>query len=87
MKCIFFQPDKCIDIDDVISAVLTGKIIEQYPNYYPYPSCFVLGTDIKGNFLHVVCGLSPIEIWFITAYHPDPTEWQNDYKTRKEIEQ
>ena len=31
-------------IDDVISCIMTGEIIEEYPNDYPYPSCLTLGN-------------------------------------------
>ena len=34
--------------------------------------------------LHVVCGrLKEKEILIITAYEPDPKEWEVDWKTRK----
>ena len=71
-----------ISMDDVQNAVMNGEIIEQYPNDYPYPSCLVLGLNVKGQHIHVVCGLSSIEIWFITAYYPDSNEWSDDFKTR-----
>ena len=73
-----------ISQDDVTQAVRTGEIIEQYPNDYPYPSCLILGKDLRGEPLHAVCGLGETELWMITAYHPDPAEWELDWKTRKE---
>jgi hypothetical protein len=34
--------------------------------------------------LHVVCGcLNAEDILIVTAYEPDPKEWENDWKTRK----
>ena len=74
-----------IDMDEVETAVMNGEIIEQYPNDYPYPSCLVLGHNAKGQHIHVVCGLSSIEIWFITAYYPDINEWDEDFRLRKEL--
>lgn len=68
---------------DVVQAIQSGEIIEVYPDDYPYPSCLLLGTDAAGNALHVCCGRGPNEIWMITAYHPDPEEWESDLKTRK----
>ncbi|MBQ8210073.1 MAG: DUF4258 domain-containing protein [Clostridia bacterium] len=35
--------ERGIEYDDIKNAVLTGKIIEQYPDDFPYPSCLVLG--------------------------------------------
>lgn len=68
---------------DVVRAIQNGEIIEQYPDDYPYPSCLLLGTDAGGKPLHAVCGQGPGELWIITAYHPDPIEWEADLKTRK----
>lgn len=72
-----------ISQEDVIQAIHTGEIIEQYPDDYPYPSCLLLGTTKAGKALHVVCGQGENEIWMITAYHPDPEEWESDLKTRR----
>ena len=68
---------------DVLRAIQGGEIIEQYPDDYPYPSCLLLGTDTAGDPLHVCCGRGPGELWMITAYHPDPDEWEPDLKTKK----
>ena len=74
-----------IQLDDVESALLSGEIIEHYPQDYPYPSCLVLGLTSSKQYLHVVCGLGDDELWLITAYSPDNQEWTDDFKTRKEI--
>lgn len=68
---------------DVLQAIYSGEIIEDYPDDYPYPSCLLFGHDTAGAALHVCCGRGPGEIWMITAYHPDPDEWEPDLKTRK----
>lgn len=67
----------------VVQAIRSGEIIEQYPNDYPYPSCLLLGTTEAGEALHIVCGIGEGEVWLITAYHPDPDEWESDLKTRR----
>lgn len=71
----------------VVRAIFTGEIIEQYPDDYPYPSCLLLGASVSGEALHVVCGRGKDEVWMITAYHPDPAEWESDLKTRKKVSQ
>lgn len=73
-----------ISINDVISCILTGEIIEQYPADYPYPSCLVLGISLKNTILHVVAGTDLNTLWIITAYYPDKNKWSSDFKTRKE---
>ena len=67
----------------VVQAIHSGEIIEQYPADYPYPSCLLLGTTEAGEALHIVCGIGEGEVWLITAYHPDPDEWESDLKTRR----
>ena len=67
----------------VVQAIHSGEIIEQYSDDYPYPSCLLLGTTEAGEALHIVCGIGEGEVWLITAYHPDPDEWESDLKTRR----
>ena len=33
--------------DKIFYSVLTGKIIEDYPDDKPYPSCLIYGTTLK----------------------------------------
>lgn len=33
--------------NDVIHAIQTGKIIEQYPDAFPYPACLIFGSNIR----------------------------------------
>lgn len=68
---------------NVTQAIENGKIIEQYPDDYPYPSCLLLGTSEAGDAIHVVCGLGEGILWIITAYYPDPDEWETDLQTRR----
>jgi hypothetical protein len=70
-------------MDDVVSAILSGEIIEQYPEDYPYPSCLVLGFTVNRQHLHVVCGTGNNELWLITAYYPDEQEWTEGFGMRK----
>ena len=76
-----------ININDVENALMTGEIIEQYPDDYPYPSCLLLGLTVKNNPIHVVCGTNILELYLITAYYPNPEEWSEDFKIRKEKNQ
>ena len=73
-----------INTDDVVCALQNGEIIEQYPTDYPYPSCLVLGGSLNNDFIHIVCGIGKGELWLITAYHPNPDKWTEDFKLRKE---
>lgn len=67
---------------DVENAILTGEIIEQYPDDYPCPSCLVLGFTLRKEMIHVVVGLNGETLYMITAYFPDLWIWNEDLKTR-----
>ena len=67
---------------DVENAILTGVIIEQYPDDYPLPSCLVLGVSCNQAKLHVVCGCDNEELWMITAYYPDESQWNSAFDKR-----
>jgi hypothetical protein len=72
--------------EDVLCALLTGEIIEQYTNDQPYPSCLVLGTSLSSRYIHVVCGTNGSALWIITVYYPSLQKWSVDFKTRKGVE-
>jgi len=72
-----------IYMNDIESALTNGEIIEHYPDDYPFPSCLVLRHTTAGKTLHIVCGSNGVELWLITAYFPNPTEWTEDFKQRR----
>lgn len=72
-----------ISVDDLISCIQTGEIIEQYPDDYPFPSCLILGSSIDGRPIHLVVGSDLETLWIVTAYYPDPAQWSADFKVRK----
>lgn len=73
-----------ISRDSVKSCIMSGEIIEEYPDDYPYPSCLVFGLSVDGKVLHVVVGEGAGKAWIITAYWPDPNKWDETLKIRKE---
>ena len=73
-----------IFLSDVMACIMSGEIIEQYPDDYPYPSCLILGLSLDDKFLHVVIGHHETELFLITAYFPSSDKWEDDFKTRKE---
>jgi hypothetical protein len=74
-----------IEDEEVFEAVSTGKIIENYPDDKPYPSCLVYGRTIKNRPLHVVCAHSDDEniTIIITAYQPHPERWIDFLRRKK----
>ena len=69
---------------DVISCINNGKIIEDYPDDFPSPSCLIMGNSLKNSELHIVLGYSDEFIFIITAYYPDKSRFNNDLRLRKE---
>ena len=75
---------RMIEVTDLEEAMLNGRIIEPYPDDSRGQSCLILGFTKGNKPLHVVCGnLEEDDIIIITAYEPDPQEWERDWKTRK----
>ena len=76
--------ERGIEPSDIKNCIATGRIIEQYPSDYPYPSCLVLGVTMEEIALPGVVGVGAGYLWLITAYYPDPLKWNEDFSIRKE---
>lgn len=73
-----------IEAEEIEEAILDGMIIESYPDDPRGPSCLIMGFSSRRRPLHVVCGrVEEDEILIITAYEPNPDEWETDWRTRK----
>ncbi|MCM1104791.1 MAG: DUF4258 domain-containing protein [Clostridium sp.] len=76
--------ERNIGIDDIVNGINTGEIIKQYEDDKPIPSCLILGSSVKSEYIHIVVSCDTDFIYLITAYFPDPEMWETDFKTRKE---
>jgi hypothetical protein len=73
-----------INAEDVRQVLMTGEVIESYPEDPPYPSRLVLG--FRGTRpMHVVAADIPEdrETVVITAYEPDPALWDAAFRRRR----
>jgi len=70
--------------EEVCQAILSGKIIEDYPEDAPYPSCLIYGRTSDGRPLHMVCAYADDvrKVIIITAYEPSPNRWI-DFERRR----
>ena len=68
---------------DVRRVVMQGEVIEDYPEDVRGHSCLLLGIDLEGRSIHVVCSPKPEFLAIITAYTPEPKEWDAAFKMRK----
>ena len=73
-----------ISDEDLFQSVLTGEVIEDYPEDFPFPSCLIYGRDPKGRPIHSVwASAEPYRIAIlVTAYVPDPVRWI-DFRIRR----
>ncbi|WP_407919610.1 DUF4258 domain-containing protein [Candidatus Nitrospira inopinata] len=76
--------ERRISEPEVEEAVRNGEVIEEYSEDTPYPSQLLLGW-FGGRPLHVVAAYDPGSgtCVVITAYVPDATQWNEDFKTRR----
>ena len=68
----------------VLGAVDSYEIIEQYPKGRQLP-CYLLLARYEGDAFHVVFAVD-VEgdnVRVVTAYRPDRSEWEMDFKTRR----
>ncbi len=59
---------------EVEEAIISGEVIEEYPEDKYSSSCLVYGKTKKGRNLHIQVSLPP-KVVVITAYEPEPSEW------------
>ena len=72
-----------IKVHEIKEALLSGEMIEDYPNDKYGPSCLVFGLSDAGRPLHVQCSypIRPL-VKIITVYEPNPLQWIN-YRHRR----
>ena len=70
-------------VDEITDAILSGEVIEKYPNDKYGPSCLVLGYTKADRPLHIQCSYPSREIIkIVTLYEPDPDLWI-DFRVRQ----
>ena len=78
--------ERRITEDDVSHVLATGEVIESYENDTPYPSRLILGY-CGSRPLHVVVAdnQEDRETIVITAYEPEPAQWDSSFRRRKPL--
>ena len=69
---------------DIKSCIMSGEIIEQYPDDFPFPSCLIYGIGTDERVMHVVASDEGTASRIITAYFPNLEKFESDLKTRRE---
>lgn len=62
---------------EVFEAVLSGKIIESYPEDKPYQSYLIYGRTAEARPIHIVCAYAEDinKVIIITVYQPRLDQW------------
>ena len=76
--------ERNIVVKDILNGVMTGEIIENYPDDFPFPSCLVCGKSASGKVIHICMSNEGQSSKVITAYYPSLDKWEYDFRTRKE---
>ena len=77
------RPERMITAAAVEAVVMTGEIIEDYPEDVRGHSCLLLGfEEDAGDPVHVVCSPKDDYLAVITAYRPKPDQWNADFRQR-----
>ena len=77
------SPERMISTQEVRSVVLSGVVIEDYPEDARGHSCLLLDWGERGRPLHVVCAPKTDYLAVITTYLPSPDQWEQDWRTRR----
>ena len=76
------RPDRMISTAEVKEVILSGEIIEEYPEDQRGESYLIFKTTGKRP-IHVVCSPKKEYLAIITAYIPAKDQWSTDFKVRR----
>ena len=62
-------------LEDVLEAIASGQILENYPAHRRGACCLLGGTTAGGRPLHVVCTTGGSLLVIITVYEPKRPRW------------
>lgn len=72
-----------ITFQEVRMVIENGEIVEDYPDDARGHSCLILGFGESDRAIHVVCAPKEDYLAIITAYLPDPDQWESGFKKRR----
>jgi hypothetical protein len=67
---------------EVRQAIISGQVIENYPEHQRGSCCLLCGKTEKDRYLHVVCTTSLEVVIIITVYEPKPPKWTTPFQRR-----
>ena len=67
--------DEAITLDEILEAIATGQILENYPKHRRGACCLLAGRTAGARPLHLVCTSTHPVLVIITVYEPQPPKW------------
>ena len=64
-----------ISLDEVLEAVESAEVLENYPHHRRGSCCLLHGITAKSRDLHLVCTAARPVLIIITVYQPKPPKW------------
>jgi hypothetical protein len=74
-----------ITLDEVLQAITTAQILENYPEHKRGSCCLLNGVADDGHPIHVVCTTAQPVLIIITVYLPKPPKWVTPTQRRQQI--
>ena len=71
-------------LDEVLQAITTGRILENYPEHRRGACCLLNGLTRKSRPLHIVCTTAQPVLIIITVYEPQPPRWVTPTQRRQD---
>ena len=71
---------------DIVGGAASGEVIEDYPDFHKGAALLMLQHHGGTAPLHVVWGIeagTSEPAVLVTAYRPDPSQWNGDFRTRR----
>ena len=77
-------PGRFIPRESILAAVASYELVEAYPDDKYLPSYLILARFDRDAFHVLLAADAPGDnVRVVTAYRPDPGEWQPDLKARR----
>ena len=67
--------EEAIPLEDVLEALASCELLEDYPDHRRGPCGLVLGYTVGGRPLHIVCTTAASPLIVVTVYEPRPPKW------------
>ena len=72
-----------ITLDEIMEAIATGRILENYPGHRRGACCLLNGFARSSRPIHIVCTTARPVLIIVTVYEPRPPKWMTPTQRRQ----